>query len=153
MTSPGTIVVCVDGSDDSLRAASTGFALLPPDARVVVVTVIEDSDATLVTGAGGHAGGVMSDEEFQALEHTRAVDGQEITARAAAAITAASPETRVISGNPGPALCGLATELSARALVLGTRGRGGIKRALLGSVSDYVVRNAPCPVVITPANG
>jgi nucleotide-binding universal stress UspA family protein len=32
---------------------------------------------------------------------------------------------------------------------MGSRGRGGIKRALLGSVSDYVVRNAHCSVVIT----
>jgi nucleotide-binding universal stress UspA family protein len=32
---------------------------------------------------------------------------------------------------------------------MGSRGRGGIKRALLGSVSDYVVRNARCPVVVT----
>jgi nucleotide-binding universal stress UspA family protein len=41
--------------------------------------------------------------------------------------------------------------VSASALVMGSRGRGGIKRALLGSVSDYVVRHAPCPVVITNA--
>jgi len=32
---------------------------------------------------------------------------------------------------------------------MGSRGRGGVKRALLGSVSDYVTRNAPCSVVIT----
>ena len=32
---------------------------------------------------------------------------------------------------------------------LGTSGRSGLKRAVLGSVSDYVVRNAPCPVVTT----
>jgi len=38
--------------------------------------------------------------------------------------------------------------VSARAIVLGTRGRGGITRALLGSVSDYVTRAAPCTVVI-----
>jgi nucleotide-binding universal stress UspA family protein len=31
----------------------------------------------------------------------------------------------------------------------GSRGRGGLTRALLGSVSDYIVRNAPCPVVVT----
>jgi len=45
----------------------------------------------------------------------------------------------------------LAEQLPARALVMGSRGRGGLKRALLGSVSDYVVRNSPCPVVITGA--
>ena len=42
-----------------------------------------------------------------------------------------------------------ATEVGAAAIVLGTRGRGGFKRALLGSVSDYVVRNAPCSVLVT----
>jgi nucleotide-binding universal stress UspA family protein len=33
-------------------------------------------------------------------------------------------------------------------MVVGTRGRGGLRRAVLGSVSDHVVRNAPCPVVV-----
>ena len=33
-------------------------------------------------------------------------------------------------------------------LVVGTRGRGSLAQALLGSVSDHVVRHAPCPVVI-----
>jgi nucleotide-binding universal stress UspA family protein len=31
--------------------------------------------------------------------------------------------------------------------VLGTRGHGGLRRAVLGSVSDHVVRNCPCPVI------
>jgi nucleotide-binding universal stress UspA family protein len=56
--------------------------------------------------------------------------------------------TRVLEGSPGPALCRFASETSANAIVVGTRGRGGFKRAVLGSVSDYVVRNAPCPVVV-----
>ncbi len=58
-------------------------------------------------------------------------------------------EVRVLGGEQAAAICELATELGARAVVLGTRGRGGIKRALLGSVSDYVVRTAPCTVVVT----
>jgi nucleotide-binding universal stress UspA family protein len=39
--------------------------------------------------------------------------------------------------------------VDAVAIVVGSRGRGGLKRAFLGSVSDYVVRNAPCSVVVT----
>jgi nucleotide-binding universal stress UspA family protein len=57
-------------------------------------------------------------------------------------------ETRIVEGSPGAALCDLAREVSAVAIVIGSRGRGGLRRALLGSVSDYVVRNAPCPVLI-----
>jgi nucleotide-binding universal stress UspA family protein len=60
----------------------------------------------------------------------------------------ASLETAVIEGEPGPALCQFATDVEATTIVVGSRGLGRIKRALLGSVSDYVVRNAPCAVVV-----
>jgi nucleotide-binding universal stress UspA family protein len=55
----------------------------------------------------------------------------------------------VLSGPAGQGLCELATALPASVIVMGTRGRGGIRRAMLGSVSDHVVRDAPCPVVTT----
>jgi nucleotide-binding universal stress UspA family protein len=55
----------------------------------------------------------------------------------------------VLAGSPGPALCELATSLPASVIVIGTRGQGGLRRAVLGSVSDHVVRNSPCPVVVT----
>jgi len=42
----------------------------------------------------------------------------------------------------------LGEELGAGLIVLGSRGRGGIRRALMGSVSDSVVRHAHCPVLV-----
>jgi nucleotide-binding universal stress UspA family protein len=72
-----------------------------------------------------------------------------VVEQAAAALNVDGIELLVRRGDPGPALCQLAEELSAQAIVMGSRGRGGLKRALLGSVSDYVVRNAPCTVIIT----
>ena len=42
----------------------------------------------------------------------------------------------------------LAEELGAGLVVLGSRGLGGIRRALMGSVSDSVVRHAHCPVLV-----
>jgi nucleotide-binding universal stress UspA family protein len=54
-----------------------------------------------------------------------------------------------IEGDPGRALCDFASERGATVIVAGSRGRGGIKRAVLGSVSDHLVRNAPCPVLLS----
>lgn len=56
-------------------------------------------------------------------------------------------ETIVLEGRPGPALCAAAADRSASVIVLGTRGHGGIRRAVLGSVSDHVARNASCAVL------
>ncbi len=71
----------------------------------------------------------------------------------AAALGLDPTQTIVLEGVPGPTLCAYAAEVGADAIVVGTRGRGGLRRALLGSVSDHVVRHAPCPVVVTNAAG
>jgi nucleotide-binding universal stress UspA family protein len=42
----------------------------------------------------------------------------------------------------------LAEELGADLIVIGSRGLGGVRRALMGSVSDSVVRHAHCPVLV-----
>jgi nucleotide-binding universal stress UspA family protein len=48
----------------------------------------------------------------------------------------------------------LAEELQADLIVMGSRGLGGVRRALMGSVSDSVVRHAHCPVlVVRPKKG
>jgi nucleotide-binding universal stress UspA family protein len=44
-------------------------------------------------------------------------------------------------------IIGTAQEQNADLIVMGTHGRGGVKRLVLGSVADYVVRHASCPVV------
>jgi nucleotide-binding universal stress UspA family protein len=46
------------------------------------------------------------------------------------------------------AIVHLADQLYAGLIVMGSRGLGGIRRALMGSVSDSVVRHAHCPVMV-----
>jgi nucleotide-binding universal stress UspA family protein len=146
------VVLCVDGSDLAVEAARAGLAILQPAERVVVATVVEAGDPYLVSGAG-MAGGVMSADEFDELDRAFQSEGREIVERATAAIGVPDADVTVLRGDAGSALCKLAAELPARVLVMGSRGRSGLKRAVLGSVSDYVVRNAPCPVVISRTNG
>jgi nucleotide-binding universal stress UspA family protein len=50
-------------------------------------------------------------------------------------------------GRVSEQIVGLAKDLEADLIVMGTRGHGGLRRAVLGSISDVVVRRAPCAVM------
>ena len=52
------------------------------------------------------------------------------------------------NGRPEQEIVALAEELEAGLIVMGGRGLSRMKRALMGSVSDSVVRNAHCPVLV-----
>jgi len=145
-----TFVGCTDGSELSIAALAAGLSMLDlADARIVVVSVVEAVDPMLVTGTG-IAGGLMSAEEFATTQEQEMLEGEGALAAAAASL-GRNVETRVLTGDAGPTICDFADEVEATAIVLGSRGRSGFKRAMLGSVSDYVIRNASCPVLVTGA--
>ena len=54
----------------------------------------------------------------------------------------------LIEGRVAPGIVTVAEEIGAGLIVMGSRGLGGIRRALMGSVSDSVVRHAHCPVLV-----
>ncbi|OHE87726.1 MAG: hypothetical protein A3G75_10930 [Verrucomicrobia bacterium RIFCSPLOWO2_12_FULL_64_8] len=53
----------------------------------------------------------------------------------------------VLTGEPARQILAAAAKLDADLIVLTTKGHGGLKRMLLGSTAEYVMRHAPCPVV------
>ena len=57
-------------------------------------------------------------------------------------------ETRI--DRPGPEICNYAEEVNAAQIIMGRRGMSGVREMLLGSVSQYVIHHAPCPVTIVP---
>jgi nucleotide-binding universal stress UspA family protein len=140
------VLLCTDGSEAAVNALATGIRVLGSADRTVVATVIEPGDPTLVTGTG-MASGVMSAEDFDRMEQDRSTAAQATLDAAVSALGLTGAETLAVIGAPGPSLCELAAGLPASVIVLGTRGHGGLRRAVLGSVSDHVVRNAPCPVL------
>jgi nucleotide-binding universal stress UspA family protein len=143
-----TVLLCTDGSEPSTAALAAGWALLGPDAVPVVVTVADAPDPALLTGSG-FGGPVVGPEEFDREADQATEEARTVVSGTAEALGLVEAETRVLQGDPASAICRLAEELSAGAIVVGSRGRGGLTRAVLGSVSDHLVRHAPCTVVVT----
>jgi nucleotide-binding universal stress UspA family protein len=56
--------------------------------------------------------------------------------------------TRLTTGDPADRICAYAKEIDARLIAIGTRGYGTVASLLLGTVSNAVIRNAPCPVLV-----
>jgi nucleotide-binding universal stress UspA family protein len=146
------VLLCTDGSELSVEALAAGVALIGPDARFCVVTASDGPDPMLLTGTGT-AGGVVTPEEFDRKTTAANESARSVVDATIRTLGLEGAESRVVGGGAGQAICQLASELSAAAIVIGSRGRGGIKRAVLGSVSDHVVRHAPCPVLVTRATG
>jgi len=58
-----------------------------------------------------------------------------------------SAEHRLNEGSPVTEILGVAEEVNADLIVMGTHGRTGLSRLLMGSVAESVLRQAPCPVL------
>lgn len=67
-------------------------------------------------------------------------------------ITDVPVECDAVQGLPGQAILTVAIEIDADLIVLGTHGRRGVSRLLVGSVAEYVMRNAKCPVVVVKSS-
>ncbi|MDQ1380974.1 MAG: hypothetical protein QOJ71_1693, partial [Actinomycetota bacterium] len=73
--------------------------------------------------------------------------GEELE-RTAAALTSTAVDKRIEVGDVSGTICKVAADLNVDVIVVGSHGRGALERLLLGSVSDQVVRHAPCPVLV-----
>jgi nucleotide-binding universal stress UspA family protein len=131
-----------------MRALVAGLELLGPDFEFAVVAVMDAPDEWVLAGSG-HYGPEMAPDEYDQLVSRATDQARSVIARVQDELALGDSEIHLLRGDPGQAICQLAREMSARAIVVGSRGRGRVKRALLGSVSDHIVRNAPCSVIVT----
>ena len=134
----GRIVVGFDGSDSSTEAL----------AWAVRQAVLTDSTLELVMTwewPNSYGWAVPIPDDFDPESDVR-----KVLDTAAAEIQADQPdlklESRLISGHPAPAL--VEASKGADLLVVGSRGHGEFVGMLVGSVSEYCVTNAHCPVLV-----
>jgi nucleotide-binding universal stress UspA family protein len=150
-----TILLCDDGSPDA-EAASNQVARLFPGAAVTVIAVWEAYDAMMMQAGYGfgfaYAQPAGDVEEIDALVEQRARAAAEAAAKRlrAAGLAADVRVAREQISVPATILA-VARELDVDAIVLGTRGRGGMKSLLLGSVSHAVLQHADRPALVIPS--
>lgn len=157
-TIPGmsTVIVCTDGSELAEDAARTGMGVLRAPDSLILATVVEPEPTGLsatMPGFGAQPGmppPVPPDHE-EVMEEVIVAAGEAELDRLAAVLGTTTAEQRVLTGKPGPAICELADEVHADVIIIASRGLGGFRRAVLGSVSDYISRNAPCAVLVVPS--
>jgi nucleotide-binding universal stress UspA family protein len=129
---PGVrVLVGVDGSPESQSALLSVVRVLGDRLDSLVLVHVLDYDAAVI--------------DRDEATHT----GHDLLADVAALLPAGVPlpANEVAVGRPADALLDLADRESADLLVVGHRGRG-LSRAVLGSVSDEVVRRSPRPVLV-----
>jgi nucleotide-binding universal stress UspA family protein len=100
----------------------------------------------------GFAGGVASLDDIEAARAAATDEARDAVERTVASLPRSVPTERTtVFGDAGPRICQLAREIPADVVVVGSGGRGAMRRALFGSVSSLVVRHAPCPVLVVGA--
>ena len=140
------VLVGLDGSAESLAALR--WALDDAQFRQADVEIIACWYPPLLADSTGY--GLISPDEL-AADVQRQLDAALASVSAEvdrARSQGRSITGRLLDGEPGPILVG--ESKGAAVLVVG-RGRGGLARVLLGSVSRHVVSHAECPVVVVPA--
>ena len=136
---PTRILLATDGSREASLAARTAADLAGRTG----------SELHVVTVAGGRAHHMEAREVIEQLRHgVERVLEEQMSRIEEAGGAVDGTYVRVVKERRDRAIVGLAEELGVGLIVLGSRGRGGAKRALLGSVSDSVVRLARCPVMV-----
>ncbi len=147
---PVKILVATDGSPHAIDAAARGLAVLGAAESVTLLCVVHTPAVVSSGMESGFAGGMATPEVVDAAWVGAKEEADASIDRTIAALPGDLPyERRVETGEPGLAIVAAAEEIGADVIVIGSRGRGAIKRALLGSVSSHVVHNASCPVVVT----
>lgn len=146
------ILICYDGSPDSQAAIAQAGELLHGESATVLTVWEPFIDMMCRVGAGmAYWDGVELaeiDTESERAARARAEEGVEI---ARAARLHAQARTRARGVTIAETILSEADDVSAKTIVLGTRGLTGLKSLMLGSVSHAVLQHADRPVIVVPS--
>ena len=139
---PMRVLLATDGSADAALAAQSAVELCEMSGSELHIVHVGEYLPTYFA---------FTEEEPAELRESarRLLEGEVERIRAAGGRVA---ETYLRLGRPAEQIVGLSEEIGAGVVVIGSRGQGALRRAVLGSVSESVVRYASCPVYVARAD-
>jgi nucleotide-binding universal stress UspA family protein len=156
------VMVPTDGSDASLHAIPLALAIARPSNAVVhLVTVMEAAVVAPIYGvpiaAGGWTSGALVDPgaltDADALSRQSQQRALHEFSERLAVDAGVSVVPSLVEGDVVESLSRYAETQAVDVVVLTTHGRGGIGRALFGSVTDSLVRRVSCPMLVARPHG
>jgi nucleotide-binding universal stress UspA family protein len=135
------VLVPIDGSAPAETALEHALETFP-EASLTLLTVI-DPAVGIGTGASGPGGSELWYESMREQAEATLEAGRERAAGHGREV-----ETVTETGRPASTIVEYAEEQGVDGIVIGSHGRQGVSRLLLGSVAETVVRRAPCPVTV-----
>ena len=142
---PTKLLLATDGSEEARQAAQAAAELSKDTGSEVHVTYVLPSPREL-RGHHTYSRDVMRSVLEQAEGEARSF--LEAQAQQVGESGGKVAETHLRAGEPDKEIVKLSEELGAGAIVIGSRGLGAVSRALMGTVSESVVRHAHCPVFV-----
>jgi len=133
------ILIATDGSENNQTAVNEGIKIARACGSSVSVVYVIDMHAfeTIPADVGMRdTYQLLQDEAKQVLDRIK-TQGEDL-----------QMETKVLEGRPANEIVEFAAENGIDLIVIGTQGKTGIKRILLGSVAETVIRAASCMVLV-----
>jgi nucleotide-binding universal stress UspA family protein len=131
------ILVPTDGSTGTAHVVMQALDLAEQyGGTVYALNVVDDEVTSMLSDAGGDDDRLREQGESAVRIVERMAESHGVAV-----------ETAVESGDPAETILAYADDVDADVIVVGTHGRSGVKRYVLGSVAERLVRHATCPVL------
>jgi nucleotide-binding universal stress UspA family protein len=139
-----TIVIATDGSDRNRAAVDEGLKIARACGSQVWAIYVIDTSVFAPVQYGSAMAGPGNTEVNRELDD----EAQQVVGRIRDLAGELQVGMVIREGKPAAEIIRFAAENKAGLIVIGSRGKGGLERLLLGSVADEVVRTAPCSVLV-----
>jgi nucleotide-binding universal stress UspA family protein len=151
---PTKVLLATDGSEEASSATEAAVEICEKTgSEMHVVHVYGVAPIYPLYPEATDPGGVeledpVLQEELENLSEQRAREVLDAAVEKVRSAGSTVAQAHLREGGVPHEIVALAEDLGVGLIVLGSRGHGGIRRALMGSVSDSVVRHAHCPVLV-----